>query len=438
MNGSEDSVMQDQEFARNLTYDLSQLLEWMLQKGASDLHLKPGSPPGFRVDGALVIPPSLPPMSGEELAALANQIVPEQKRADYEAGREVDFSLNIAGVSRYRVSVFRHRCQVGIVMRRIPVELPDLDRLGLPQNIHQLATLPHGLVLVTGPTGSGKSTTLAAMLNYLNDHANLHIVTLEDPVEFVHSDKNCFITQREIGVDSETFGEALRRVLRQDPDVIMIGELRDLETIALAITAAETGHLVIGTMHTARAVQTVDRVLDAFPPESQAQVRTQLSTNLQGVLSQTLVPKIGGGRCPAFEIMLSTEAIRSCIREGKTHQIGSLIQTNAHLGMKTLNRSLADLVNSGAVKEEDARRKAPNPAEFDQAVNTGGQALRLSRRKEAALQAQELHKPTPPAVTSTPPPPPVAKSAPPPPPPAPVEPAQPSANAAILEKLRRG
>jgi twitching motility protein PilT len=267
------------------------------------------------------------------------------------------------------------------VLRRIPLEVPGTESLGLPVAVRELAELPRGLVLITGPTGSGKSTTLAALIHHLNQTRELHVITVEDPVEYLHQDQRCFITQREVGTDAASFTECIHRSLRQDPDVIALGEMRDRESIAMALQAAETGHLVFGTMHTTGAVQTVDRVLDAFPGEARSQARNQLSQCLAGVVSQTLVPRRTGGRVAAFEVMMVNEAIQNCIREGKTHQLQSLIQTGSQHGMQTLNLALAELVRGGEVSEDAARVHASRNSDFDMALQSGRSPLRVRRRE---------------------------------------------------------
>jgi twitching motility protein PilT len=420
-------------------FQISQLLELMLQTGASDLHLKAGSAPGLRVDGRLQVALNAPQLQAEDIRRLALEIIPPNRRAELDEQLDIEFSYDQEGVSRYRVSVLRQRGSLGLVLRRIPVEVPDVDRIGLPDVVKELAAQPRGLVLVTGPTGSGKSTTLAAIINYLNRYSHGHILSMEDPIEFVHQDQSCFITQREIGIDCANFQQALRRALRQDPDIIMIGELRDLETMSLAVTAAETGHLVFATLHTTSAVQTVDRILDAFPPAARDQARMQLSVNLQGVISQTLVRKTTGGRAAAFEILVATEAVRSCIREGKTHQLLNLIQTGAQSGMQTLDVSLADLVRAGAVRQEDATAKSSSPKDFVRVLTSGGMPLRalprspLESAKSSALPGPVRPMETSPASSEVPP----APEPEPEPEPAPGESSDPASKESILARLRR-
>ena len=296
-------------------------------------------------------------------ADLAAQVMAPEQRETFAATRDLDFSHAVPDCARFRVNALQQRNTVGLVVRQIPDHIPTATELGLPEVCLQLALKPRGLVLVTGPTGSGKTTTLAAMLDYINQNLKGHILTMEDPLEFVHPDKQCYVTQRQIGKDCDSFNEALRRALRQSPDVILIGEMRDLETISMAITAAETGHLVLGTLHTTSAISTVDRIIDVFPTDAQQQVRVQLATTLQGVVSQTLLPKAGGGRVAAHELLVATDAARSMIREGKTAQLLNLMQTGRSKGMVTLETALIELAQSGKVLPEDAIRKSNRPDE---------------------------------------------------------------------------
>jgi len=413
---------------------MAQLFEGMLLRGASDLHLKAGCPPGMRVDGQLVPVEGAPPLSTEQVETLVGEVASPAQMAEVKRSGDLEFAYTLAGVSRYRVSLAVQRGSVGAVLRRVPVEVPDIDRLGLPPAAKRLALLRRGLVLVTGPTGSGKSTTLASIIDFLNRESAGHVLTMEDPIEFVHRDQKCFVTQREIGTDCGSFGQALRRALRHDPDVIMIGELRDRETISLALTAAETGHLVLATVHTSGAVPTVDRILDAFPDDERSDARGRLAASLQGVLSQTLVSRLGGGRVAAVEVMVVNEAIRSCIRDGKNHQIVSQIQTGAALCMQTQATALAELVRRGVVAEEVALLAAANPEELRHQLVTGGLNLR-STRSSAPAVTPARRAPIPGPVEPMP--------SPPPPTPAPAPPAPalsrsaPSSTQSILEKLRR-
>jgi len=343
---------------------IEELLKLMVEADASDLHLKVGSPPGIRVNGSLTPIPDRPVLTPEDTWALIEVILnPEQLTQFREVG-DCDLAYSAVGLGRFRVNAMKQRGSAGMVLRRIPHEIPNLSDLGLPKICETLVMKPRGMVLITGPTGSGKSTTLASMIDYRNRREAGHILTLEDPIEFVHSDRMSFVNQREVGADTRSFNDGLRRALRQDPDVILIGELRDLETISMALTAAETGHLVLATLHTTGAVQTVDRIVDVFPPGQQQQVRLQLSGALQGVVSQVLVPKVGGGRIAALEILVAIDSVRACIREGKTPQIVNALQTGGRLGMTLLDASLARLVKSGEVELDEAMAKANKPDEF--------------------------------------------------------------------------
>ena len=304
--------------------------------------------------------------------ALIYDLLEQDQIEVFERDRDLDLSVSIAGLSRFRVNVFHQRGTCGAVLRKIPLDVPNLEKMNYPQIVRDLCERGHGLTLVTGPTGSGKSTTLAAMVDYINRTKYGHILTLEDPIEFVHNDKKCFVNQREIGGDTRSFSTALRAALREDPDYILVGEMRDQETISLAITAAETGHMVFGTLHTTSAIQTVDRMIDVFPHESQAQVRTQLSITLQAVISQKLLPKIGGGRACAQEVMLGTDAVRSCIREGKTPQLINMLQTGQNVGMQTLEMHLADLVKDKQVTLDDAMSKSNYPSLLRQRLESDG------------------------------------------------------------------
>jgi twitching motility protein PilT len=338
--------------------DIDTLLKGMVQFDASDLHLKVGSPPGYRIAGHIQPLKNVDKLRPDDTATLARQVIGEERWAEFERSGDYDCAYSIPGVARFRMNVMKQRGSVSMVFRKIPVEVPSFESLRLPEICKTLAMKPRGLVLVTGPTGSGKSTTLAAMVDYRNTNERGHILTMEDPVEFVHHDKMSFVNQREIGGDTENFASALKRALRQDPDVILVGEMRDLETIALGITAAETGHLVLGTLHTTGAAQTIDRIIDVFPPDQQQQVRVQLAETLQGVISQVLIPKIEGGRVAAHEILIATDAVRACIREAKTAQIQNILQTGFKAGMQMLDSCLVDLVKKGLITPEEAVAKA--------------------------------------------------------------------------------
>ncbi len=343
--------------------DITELLAFSAKQGASDLHLSAGLPPMIRVDGD-VRRINLPPMEHKEVHALIYDIMNDKQRKDFEEFLETDFSFEVPGVARFRVNSFNQNRGAGAVFRTIPSKVLTMEDLGMGQVFKDVAAVPRGLVLVTGPTGSGKSTTLAAMIDYINDNRYDHILTIEDPIEFVHESKKCLVNQREVHRDTLGFNEALRSALREDPDIILVGELRDLETIRLALTAAETGHLVFGTLHTTSAAKTIDRVVDVFPANEKAMVRSMLSESLQSVVSQTLLKKVGGGRVAAHEIMIGTPAIRNLIREDKVAQMYSAIQTGAQLGMQTLDQCLANMLQKGLITREGAREKAKMPENF--------------------------------------------------------------------------
>ncbi|WP_445011318.1 type IV pilus twitching motility protein PilT [Vreelandella stevensii] len=337
--------------------DITELLAFSAKQNASDLHLSAGLPPMIRVDGD-IRRLNVPAMENSDVRRLIYDIMNDRQRRDYEEHLEADFSFEVPGVARFRVNAFNQARGAGAVFRTIPNEVLSMQTLGMGEVFERLAMLPRGLVLVTGPTGSGKSTTLAAMIDYINDHRFEHILTIEDPVEFVHTSKRCLINQREVHRDTHSFAGALRSALREDPDVILVGELRDLETIRLALTAAETGHLVFGTLHTTSAAKTIDRIIDVFPGEEKSMVRSMLSESLQAVISQTLLKRQGGGRVAAHEILIATAAVRNLIREDKVAQIYSAIQTGGALGMQTLDASLTRLVKEGVVTLGDAQARA--------------------------------------------------------------------------------
>lgn len=344
---------------------IDDLLRVMLERGGSDLHIAVGSPPGIRQRGELVPIENMRPLSPRDTMEMILGLLSEEQRRRFETELELDFAYSIPGVSRFRANVFQQRNSMGAVFRVIPIKIPTIEDLGLPKVCTYLAERPRGLVLVTGPTGSGKSTTLAAMVDHINSTRALHIMTMEDPIEFMHRNKKSYVNQREIGEDTHSFASALKRVLRQDPDVILVGEMRDLETISAAITAAETGHLVLASLHTTGGPESVDRVIDVFPPHQQQQVRMQLSSSLEGVVSQVLLRNADGrGRLMAMEIMLGIPAIANLIREGKTHQMETIIQGGASLGMQTLDQSLKNLLTAGKVSFEEAISKAKNPREL--------------------------------------------------------------------------
>ncbi len=330
---------------RQTPTSIDELLERMVGLGASDLHITVGTPPAIRVRGHVSRLDDFTVLDPESTRQLMYQILSTEQQKRFEVNRQLDFSHSIPGVARFRVNVYMQRESVGAAFRVIPDQIKTLEELRLPVSLAELAQKPRGLVLVTGPTGSGKSTTLAAMIDEINRTRHEHILTIEDPIEFVHRHKSCIVNQREIGVDAVGFGEALRGALRQDPDVILVGEMRDLETIAIALTAAETGHLVLGTLHTQSASSTIDRIIDVFPAEQQEQVRIQIAGALQGVITQSLLPTADGmGRVAALEILLPDDAVRNLVRQGKVEQIYSVMQTNTARGMQTMEQSLQELV----------------------------------------------------------------------------------------------
>jgi twitching motility protein PilT len=350
---------------------LDQLLVVAVDRKASDLHLTSDAPPAMRIDGDMVQLEEYGPIARSRLREMVFSITPEKNRVQWEAERDTDFALEMPGV-RFRVNVFEDRRGIGAAMRQIPTAIRTADELGLPKSVIELCQHSKGLVLVTGPTGSGKSTTLAAMVDYVNRTRPDHIITIEDPVEFVHPNRRCLVHQREVGVHTASFKQALRAALREDPDVVLVGEMRDLETISIALETAETGHLVFGTLHTNTAPSTVDRIIDQFPADRQAQVRTMLSESLRGVVSQTLCKRRGGGRVAALEILIVTSPVANLIREGKTFQIPSTMQTGKSSGMQMLNEALLELVKSKQVEPEEAYGKAVAKSEFRQQLDRAG------------------------------------------------------------------
>ncbi len=343
--------------------EITELLAFGVKQGSSDLHLSAGLPPMIRIDGD-VRRINLPALAHKEVHALIYDIMNDKQRKDFEEQLETDFSFDVPGVARFRVNAFNQGRGAGAVFRTIPSKVLTMDDLGMGQVFKDISNNPRGLCVVTGPTGSGKSTTLAAMIDYINENHYGHILTIEDPIEFVHEPKKCLINQREVHRDTHGFDAALRSALREDPDIILVGEMRDLETIRLALTAAETGHLVFGTLHTTSAAKTIDRIVDVFPASEKAMVRSMLSESLQAVVAQTLLKKKGGGRVAAHEIMLGTPAIRNLIREDKVAQMYSAIQTGGALGMQTLDGCLRNLLDKGIISVESAREKAKNPDSF--------------------------------------------------------------------------
>ena len=343
--------------------DITELLAFSVKNNASDLHISAGMPPLIRVDGD-IRRINVPPLEDKEVHSLIYDIMNDKQRKDYEEFLEADFSFELQDLARFRVNAFVQNRGRAAVFRTIPSRVLTLEDLKAPKVFQDISLQPRGLVLVTGPTGSGKSTTLAGMIDYVNDNKHDHILTIEDPIEFVHESKKCLVNQREVHRDTHSFSNALRSALREDPDIILVGEMRDLETIRLALTAAETGHLVFGTLHTTSAAKTIDRVIDVFPEGEKAMVRSMLSESLQAVIAQTLLKRNGGGRVAAHEILIGTPAIRNLIREAKVAQMYSAMQTGMSLGMQTLDHSLKQLVSKGIVSRNDARAKAANKEEF--------------------------------------------------------------------------
>ncbi len=352
--------------------DLNHILGIMLEAGASDLHLTAGARPTLRINGELQAIENFPVLTPTELQRVLYGVITQVQRERFENNLELDFSYSLPGRARFRGNLFRQRDCVGAAFRLIPFEIKSLEELGMPPIVSQFASYPRGFVLVTGPTGSGKSTTLASLVDMANRTRHDHIMTVEDPIEFLHRHKSCIVNQREVGEDTKSFAQALKHVLRQDPDIILVGEMRDLETIQVALTAAETGHLVFATLHTQDAAQTIDRIIDVFPPHQQQQVRQQLAGTLQGVVCQTLARTADGkGRSVATEILTVTPAVRNLIREGKTHQIYSVMQAGGQYGMQTLDQSLAELVRLGRITYETGLEKAHHAEEFNRLCGRG-------------------------------------------------------------------
>jgi twitching motility protein PilT len=360
-----------------------------IRMGASDLHITVGLPPMVRVNGQ-VEPLDYPPLTQNVTRELIYDILSNDQRQRFENDWELDFSYNLPRTARFRVNVYFQKGSLGAAFRTIPHEMKSLGELGLPKAVESLTEKPRGLVLVTGPTGSGKSTTLAAMIDRINETRNEHIMSVEDPIEFLHSHKKCIVNQREVNQDTRSFAQALKHVLRQDPDVILVGEMRDLETISLAVTAAETGHLVFGTLHTQDAPQTVDRIIDVFPPHQQHQIRAQLANALQGIITQTLVPRRdGNGRVVACEVLVPTPGVRNLIREAKNHQIYSAMQTGGKFGMQTMDAALVELVRRGKISQQEAEKRSSNPEELRRLAGGGGGPGRGRRRLPGAQAVRE-------------------------------------------------
>ncbi len=342
------------------------LLQIMIDRGASDLHITTSTYPQIRVSGKLVQLTEFEQLTPQDTQRLAYSVLNEAQKQKFEEENELDLSFGIQNLARFRCNVYRERGAVAAAIRVVPFKIRSFDELNLPPIVRQLADRPKGLILVTGPTGSGKSTTLAAMIDKINSERSEHIITIEDPIEFVHPHKKCLVNQREIFADTHSFKNALKSILRQDPDVVLVGEMRDLETIGAALTIAETGHLTLATLHTNSCAQTMNRIIDVFPTEQQSQVRAQLSLVLEGVLSQQLIPKIGGGRVMALEIMVSTPAVRNLIREEKIHQIYSAMQSGQKFGMQTMNQALVELISRRQITREEAMNRSTNPEELAQ------------------------------------------------------------------------
>jgi twitching motility protein PilT len=358
---------------------LNRYLRNMKRIGASDLHLSSGVVPMVRVDGEMQQLERGDPLQSDALLGLLHEVMPERSREEFEAKSDTDFAHAVEGVARFRVNAFRDMHGVGAVFRQIPYEILTPEQLGLPKQVLDLCWLSKGLVVVTGPTGSGKSTTLATLVDYINRNRSDHIITIEDPIEFVHQNKRCLVNQREVGTHTQSFKNALRAALREDPDIVLVGEMRDLETIAIAIETAETGHLVFGTLHTTTATSTVDRIIDQFPSDQQAQIRVMLSESLRGVVAQVLCKKKGGGRVAGYEVLIANPAVANLIREGKTYQLTSVMQTGKNLGMQTMNEHLLHHVQEGRVEPEEAYIKSNDKLQFRDMLTRQGITLSLEK-----------------------------------------------------------
>jgi len=378
------------------------LFQRMVQEGASDLHMTSGTQPMFRLHGDMTMVEGCPVITAEQMQNILSEITPEHNKAQFESENDTDFAYELPGLARFRCNLFRDRKGSGAVFRQIPTEILSAEQLNLPKAVTDLCFLSKGLVVVTGPTGSGKSTTLAAMVDHINRSRRDHIITIEDPIEFVHEDKSCRINQREVHRHTGSFKRALRAALREDPDIVLVGEMRDLETVEIAIETAETGHLVFGTLHTNTAMSTVDRIIDQFPADRQAQIRTMLSSSLKGVIAQTLCKRQPKGRIAALEIMIVNTAIASNIREGKTHQLVSAMQTGAKYGMRLLNDSLEELVKNGLVDPLDAYVKSINKEEMMNRLSKLGHKIDLATLGEALDPAAQAAQPAQAAAPGAP------------------------------------
>ena len=358
-----------------MSFDFADLLMEVVNRRASDLHLSAGTHPTVRIRGRLMALRDYPVLSATDTREIVYSILSNAQRQRLETDWQLDFAYSVPGHARFRVNSYYQRGAIGAAFRLIPFGLTAIDDLGLPPIVHEMARKPRGFVLVTGPTGSGKSTSLAAMIDEINETREEHIMTIEDPIEFLHGHKRCLVNQRELGSDAQSFADALKAAMRQDPDVILVGEMRDLETISTALTAAETGHLVFATLHTQDCAQTIDRVIDVFPPHQQGQVRVQLSVALQGIITQQLLPTAdGSGRVAACEVLVPTPAVRNLIREGKTHQIYSVLQTSSSVGMQTMDASLAMLVRQGKITQKTAEARSSTPDELKRLLGAGSLA----------------------------------------------------------------
>lgn len=373
--------------------DLTQLLAFTMQNGASDLHLSSGSPPIIRAHGSLKRVKA-DPLSSDDIRTMLYSVMTEEQRSEYEKDMDLDFAIALGDKARFRVNAFTTRLGTSAVFRTIPSDIPTMEELGLPPILRRFAELEKGIVIVTGPTGSGKSTTLAALINYINATMPKHILTIEDPVEFFHTSKKSLVNHREVGPDTKSFAKALKSALREDPDVILVGEMRDYETVSLALTAAETGHLVYGTLHSNSAAKTIDRIIDVFPSGDKEMVRAMLAGSLQGIVAQTLLKKKGGnGRVGAFEILVGTNAVRNLIRENQVPQIYSMIQTGARFGMVTMEDSITDLWETGIIDEEEARRALLKTASEDEDED-GGESVSRTKKKAPVQEPPSSHKDT--------------------------------------------